>query len=119
MERIECTDAFSSERTSDPAAHEAAGHGTTAIWDRRLSDNLPYALSKTRSWLIILHPIKWPTHGVDDDLRARVRPPEAVAEERYFTAEHVFRWMWQDYSGLHSHRAAAEILADHPWPRLY
>jgi hypothetical protein len=45
--------------------------------------------------------------------------PGEAAEERYFTAEHVFRWMWQDYSGLHSHRAAAEILADHPWPRLY
>jgi hypothetical protein len=45
--------------------------------------------------------------------------PGEFAEERYFTGEHVFRWMWQDYSALHSHRAAAEILADHPWPRLY
>jgi hypothetical protein len=45
--------------------------------------------------------------------------PGEVVEERYFTAEHVFRWMWQDYSGLHSHRAAAELLAEHPWPRLY
>jgi pimeloyl-ACP methyl ester carboxylesterase len=45
--------------------------------------------------------------------------PEEVASERYFTAEHVFRWMWQDYSELRSHREAAEILAEHPWPRLY
>ena len=45
--------------------------------------------------------------------------PAEVAEERYFTAEHVFRWMWQDYSGLRSHRAAAEALAERPWPRLY
>jgi len=48
----------------------------------------------------------------------RTVPVEAV-EERYFTAEHIFRWMWEDYSGLRSHRAAAEILAEHPWPRLY
>jgi hypothetical protein len=45
--------------------------------------------------------------------------PDEVAAERYFTAEHVFRWMWQDYSGLRSHSAAAEILAEHSWPRLY
>jgi hypothetical protein len=45
--------------------------------------------------------------------------PDEVVAERYFTAEHVFRWMWQDYSGLHAHRAAAAILADYPWPRLY
>ena len=45
--------------------------------------------------------------------------PDEVAAERYFTAEHVFRWMWEDYSALRSHRAAAEILAEQPWPRLY
>jgi pimeloyl-ACP methyl ester carboxylesterase len=45
--------------------------------------------------------------------------PDEVREERYFTAEHIFRWMWEDYSSLHSHRDAAAILAEHPWPRLY
>jgi hypothetical protein len=45
--------------------------------------------------------------------------PDEVREERYFTAEHIFRWMWEDYSSLHSHREAAEILAQHPWPRMY
>jgi pimeloyl-ACP methyl ester carboxylesterase len=45
--------------------------------------------------------------------------PDEVASERYFTAEHVFRWMWQDYGELRSHREAAEILAEHPWPKLY
>ncbi|HYK94371.1 MAG TPA: alpha/beta fold hydrolase [Candidatus Dormibacteraeota bacterium] len=45
--------------------------------------------------------------------------PDEVREERYFTAEHIFRWMWDDYSSLHSHREAAAILAEHPWPRLY
>jgi len=45
--------------------------------------------------------------------------PDEVASERYFTAEHVFRWMWQDYGELHSHRDAAELLAEQPWPKLY
>jgi pimeloyl-ACP methyl ester carboxylesterase len=45
--------------------------------------------------------------------------PDEVASERYFTAEHVFRWMWQDYGQLQSHREAAELLAEHPWPKLY
>jgi pimeloyl-ACP methyl ester carboxylesterase len=45
--------------------------------------------------------------------------PDEVAEEGLFTAEHVFPWMWEDYAGLRPQRAAAEILADHPWPALY
>jgi pimeloyl-ACP methyl ester carboxylesterase len=45
--------------------------------------------------------------------------PDEVREERYFTAEHIFRWMWDDYSSLHSHREAAAILAEHKWPHLY
>jgi pimeloyl-ACP methyl ester carboxylesterase len=57
--------------------------------------------------------------GVPTRWSAERTMPDEIAEERYFTAEHVFRWMWQDYSGLHVHRAAAEILAEHSWPRLY
>jgi pimeloyl-ACP methyl ester carboxylesterase len=49
---------------------------------------------------------------------ARVLPAE-VEELRYFTAEHVFPWMWDDYSRLRPHRAPAEILAEHAWPKLY
>ena len=45
--------------------------------------------------------------------------PEEVTREGYFTAEHVFPWMWEDYAGLHGHREAADLLAQHPWPRLY
>jgi pimeloyl-ACP methyl ester carboxylesterase len=45
--------------------------------------------------------------------------PDEVAAEGYFTAEHVFPWMWEDYEGLQSHAAAAELLAHHAWPRLY
>ena len=45
--------------------------------------------------------------------------PDEVGEEGYFTAEHVFPWMWEDYAGLQPQRAAANLLADHPWPALY
>jgi pimeloyl-ACP methyl ester carboxylesterase len=45
--------------------------------------------------------------------------PDQAAEERWFTAEHIFPWMWEDYSGLRSHREAAHLLAEHPWPKLY
>jgi pimeloyl-ACP methyl ester carboxylesterase len=45
--------------------------------------------------------------------------PEEFRTERWFTGEHIFRWMWEDYGELRSHRAAADILAEHEWPRLY
>jgi pimeloyl-ACP methyl ester carboxylesterase len=49
---------------------------------------------------------------------ARLLPDEVLAEG-YLTAEHVYPWMWDDYAALRPHRAAAELLAEHPWPRLY
>ena len=45
--------------------------------------------------------------------------PAEVEQEGFFTAEHIFPWMWEDYAGLRSHRAAAELLTEHPWPVLY
>ncbi|HEU0245328.1 MAG TPA: alpha/beta fold hydrolase [Candidatus Limnocylindrales bacterium] len=45
--------------------------------------------------------------------------PDEVRSGGLFTAEHVFPWMWEDYAGLHGHREAAMLLAEHPWPRLY
>ncbi|HZJ63609.1 MAG TPA: alpha/beta fold hydrolase [Kofleriaceae bacterium] len=45
--------------------------------------------------------------------------PDEIAEQGYFTAEHIFPWMWDDYAALRGHRDAAELLAAHPWPRLY
>lgn len=49
---------------------------------------------------------------------ARTRPPEITAEG-YFAGEHMYPEMFQDYGGLRDHAAAAQILADHEWPRLY
>jgi pimeloyl-ACP methyl ester carboxylesterase len=45
--------------------------------------------------------------------------PDEIEEAGFFTAEHVFPWMWEDYGGLRPQRAAAELLADHHWPALY
>jgi pimeloyl-ACP methyl ester carboxylesterase len=45
--------------------------------------------------------------------------PAEIIEQDYFTAEHIFPWMWTDYEALHGHREAAELLAGHAWPRLY
>lgn len=45
--------------------------------------------------------------------------PDAIVEEGFFTAEHMFPWMWEDYAGLRPQRVAAELLAEHPWPALY
>lgn len=45
--------------------------------------------------------------------------PDEIRDGLGFTAEHVFPWMFEDYGGLRPHREAAELLAEHPWPRLY
>jgi len=45
--------------------------------------------------------------------------PDEVGEEGYFTAEHVFPWMWEDYAGLRPQQPAAGLLAEHSWPALY
>src|SRR5262245_27410509 len=49
---------------------------------------------------------------------ARLLPDEITAEG-YFTAEHVFPWMWDDYAALRPHKAVADLIAEHAWPRLY
>jgi pimeloyl-ACP methyl ester carboxylesterase len=36
-----------------------------------------------------------------------------------FTGEHVYSWMFEDYASLRPLREAAELLANHSWPRLY
>jgi hypothetical protein len=45
--------------------------------------------------------------------------PDIVEERGYLTAEHVFPWMFEDYASLRPHREIAELLAEHPWPKLY
>lgn len=45
--------------------------------------------------------------------------PDEIRDGHAFTAEHVYPWMFDDYRPLQAHKPAAEILAQHQWPRLY
>ena len=45
--------------------------------------------------------------------------PEAYDDPELFTGEHVYSWMFEDYSALAPLREAAELLANVEWPRLY
>ena len=49
---------------------------------------------------------------------ARLLPAE-FEHNGWFTAEHIFPWMFEDYGALRPHRDAAELLAQREWPRLY
>ena len=49
----------------------------------------------------------------------RVMPDAFRADPTLLTGEHVFPWMFEDYGALEPLREAADILAAHPWPRLY
>lgn len=49
----------------------------------------------------------------------RVRPAEFAERPELFTGEHVFPWMLEDYAELAPLREAANLLAEHEWPRLY
>lgn len=48
----------------------------------------------------------------------RVMPDDLNSPES-FTGEHVYPWMFDDYSGLGPLREAAHLIADHAWPSLY
>lgn len=45
--------------------------------------------------------------------------PDEIRDGPHFTAEHVYPWMFEDYRPLRPHREAADLLAEHAWPRLY
>jgi pimeloyl-ACP methyl ester carboxylesterase len=45
--------------------------------------------------------------------------PEEFASGDLLTAEHVFQWMFEDYTGLRPLREAADLLAERDWPALY
>jgi pimeloyl-ACP methyl ester carboxylesterase len=49
----------------------------------------------------------------------RVLPDEFRADSTLLTGEHVFPWLLDEDSALTPLRAAANVLADHEWPRLY
>ena len=46
-------------------------------------------------------------------------PADYETEPELFTAEHIFRWMFDEYAALAPLCEAAELLAAREWPRLY
>jgi hypothetical protein len=49
----------------------------------------------------------------------RTLPDEFASSPELFTGEMVYPWMFEDYGALAPLREAAELLAQHEWPRLY
>ena len=49
----------------------------------------------------------------------RVMPREYADIPELLTGEHVYPWIFEDYGALTPLREAAELLAEHDWPRLY
>jgi pimeloyl-ACP methyl ester carboxylesterase len=67
----------------------------------------------------ILHEASWADGGATRWSAARVLPAEYEDDPELFTGEHVYPWMFEDYGALAPLRDAAELLAEHEWPRLY
>lgn len=49
----------------------------------------------------------------------RLLPAGYAADPTLLTGEHVYRWMFAEYSGLAPFAETAELLAAHPWGPLY
>jgi pimeloyl-ACP methyl ester carboxylesterase len=45
--------------------------------------------------------------------------PADIDDGENFTGEHIFPWMFEDYTALRPLREAADLIAEHEWPRLY
>ncbi len=57
------------------------------------------------------HPTRWAAE--------RVRPAAYDEDETLLTGEHLFRWHFEEVPGLEQYAELADVLAEHPWPRLY
>jgi len=67
----------------------------------------------------VLHEACWADGGTTRWSAERMLPGTYEGEPELFTGEHVFPWMFDEYTGLRPLRDAAERLAEHDWPRLY
>jgi pimeloyl-ACP methyl ester carboxylesterase len=67
----------------------------------------------------ILHEASWADGGATRWSAERTLPAGYEQEPELFTGEHVYPWMFEEYDALAPLREAAELLAEHEWPRLY
>jgi pimeloyl-ACP methyl ester carboxylesterase len=67
----------------------------------------------------IIHEACYADGGATEWSAARLLPDAIAQDTTLFTGEHIYPWMFEDYGALAPLQEAAEILAAHPWPRLY
>jgi pimeloyl-ACP methyl ester carboxylesterase len=67
----------------------------------------------------ILHEACWADGGTTRWSAQRVMPADYDEQPELLTGEHVYPWMFEEYGALAPLRDAAELLAEHDWPRLY
>jgi pimeloyl-ACP methyl ester carboxylesterase len=84
-----------------------------------LHDALAHTAFARNPLYAIVHEACYADGGVTRWSAERLLPAEYEEHPELFTCEHVFPWMFDDYGALAPLREAAEILADHEWPRLY
>ena len=66
-----------------------------------------------------LHEACWADGGSTRWAAERMLPAEYADDRQLFVGEHVYPWMFEEYGALAPLREAADILAEHEWPRLY
>ena len=67
----------------------------------------------------VLHEACWADGGATRWAAERLLPDDYADEPELLTGEHVFPWMFEEYAALAPLREAADLLAEHEWPRLY
>jgi pimeloyl-ACP methyl ester carboxylesterase len=67
----------------------------------------------------VIHEASYADGGATRWSAERVMPEEYASDTSLLTGEHIFSWMFTDFGALAPFREAAELLAEHPWPRLY
>lgn len=67
----------------------------------------------------LLHESCWADGGATRWSAQRRLPGDYESAPELFTGEHVFPWMLDEYGALAPLREAADLLAEHAWPRLY
>lgn len=67
----------------------------------------------------VLHESSYSDGHVTGWSAQRTMPPEYADDRALLTGEHVYPWMFDELGALRPFAEVAELLAAHPWPRLY
>jgi pimeloyl-ACP methyl ester carboxylesterase len=67
----------------------------------------------------VLHEACWADGGSTRWSAERVLPTRYEDQPDLLTGEHIYPWMFEELGGLAPLREAADLLAEHEWPRLY